>query len=49
MKSPGLAMALDITKTLKQFDPEDPIKYDFALCRLGMLRDGSRFMVHSSR
>jgi len=37
MKSPGLAMALDITETLKQFDPEDPVKYDFALCRLGML------------
>lgn len=37
MKSPGLAMALEITENLKRFDPADPIKYDFALCRLGML------------
>ena len=36
-KSPGLAMALDITRNLKCFDAADPVKYDFALCRLGML------------
>lgn len=27
--------ALEITQNLKQFDPNDPIKYDFALYRLG--------------
>ncbi|MCI0484096.1 MAG: TIGR02757 family protein [candidate division NC10 bacterium] len=48
LKSPGLAMALEITGNLKRFDPADPVKYDFALCRLGMLRDGSRFTVHGS-
>ncbi len=36
-KSPGLPMALDITENLKRFDAADPVKYDFALCRLGML------------
>ncbi len=33
----GKAMALDITAGLRVLDPEDPIKYDFALARLGIL------------
>lgn len=37
LKSPGWAMAADITRTLKEFDPVDPVKYDFALCRLGVI------------
>lgn len=41
-KSPGLAMALDITQNLKRFDSADPVKYDFALCRLGMLSNGPK-------
>ena len=28
----------EITNALRQFDPADPVKYDFALCHLGMLR-----------
>lgn len=28
--------AEDITRTLRQLDPEDPVKYDFALCHLGI-------------
>jgi endonuclease III len=28
--------ALEITAALALFDPEDPVKYDFALCHLGM-------------
>jgi uncharacterized protein DUF2400 len=35
--SPGWRMALDITKTLSRLDPDDPVKYDFALCHLGMM------------
>jgi uncharacterized protein (TIGR02757 family) len=35
--SPGWPMARDITATLSQLDPEDPVKYDFALCHLGMM------------
>jgi uncharacterized protein (TIGR02757 family) len=35
--SPGWAMARDITATLSRLDPEDPVKYDFALCHLGMM------------
>jgi uncharacterized protein (TIGR02757 family) len=33
----GLGMALDITAALRLADPEDPVKYDFALSRLGIL------------
>ena len=36
-KSPGLAMALDITRNLRCFDAAVPVMYYFALCRLGML------------
>jgi len=30
--------AEDITAALRRFDPVDPVKYDFALCHLGMLQ-----------
>jgi len=29
-------MAEEITENLKMFDREDPVKYDFALCHIGM-------------
>ncbi len=35
--SPGWAMARDITSTLRRLDPDDPVKYDFSLCHLGMM------------
>ena len=35
--SPGWAMARDITASLKTIDPEDPVRYDFSLCHLGMM------------
>ena len=35
--SPGWAMARDITASLRRLDPEDPVKYDFSLCHLGMM------------
>jgi len=35
--SPGWRMAQDITASLRQLDPEDPVKYDFALCHIGMM------------
>ncbi len=38
-KSPGWSMAEEITESLKQLDPKDPIKYDFAICRLGILEE----------
>ncbi len=37
LKSPGWKMALEISDNLKKLDPNDPLKYDFALCRLGIL------------
>jgi len=34
-KSYDLEAAFELTQTLKSFDAEDPLKYDFALYRLG--------------
>jgi uncharacterized protein (TIGR02757 family) len=39
-RSADLATAQEITEGFKAVAPEDPVKYDFALTRLGMLRDG---------
>lgn len=36
-KSADWKTARAITSSLAQFDPEDPVRYDFALCRLGIL------------
>jgi uncharacterized protein (TIGR02757 family) len=41
-KSPGWAMAIDITQNLRQLDAEDPLQYDFALCHLGIAGDCPR-------
>lgn len=30
-------MAAEVTARLRKFDPDDPVKYDFAICRLGIL------------
>jgi len=35
--SPGWKMAAEITASLRQLDPVDPVKYDFSLCHLGMM------------
>jgi uncharacterized protein (TIGR02757 family) len=35
--SPGWRMARDITASLRRLDAEDPVKYDYALCHLGMM------------
>jgi uncharacterized protein (TIGR02757 family) len=36
-RSPGWRMAADITRALRTIDPDDPVKYDFSLCHLGMM------------
>ena len=36
-RSPGWKMAADITASLRKLDPDDPVKYDFSLCHLGMM------------
>jgi uncharacterized protein (TIGR02757 family) len=35
--SPGWRMARDITASLRRLDPDDPVKYDYAMCHLGMM------------
>jgi uncharacterized protein (TIGR02757 family) len=34
----SMKTALEVTQALKRFDHKDPVKYDFALCRLGILK-----------
>ena len=35
--SPGWRMAADITASLRKLDPDDPVRYDFSLCHIGMM------------
>jgi uncharacterized protein (TIGR02757 family) len=42
MRNPGWRMALDITRSLRRLDPSDPVRYDFALCHLGIAGDCPR-------
>jgi uncharacterized protein (TIGR02757 family) len=37
-RTPGWKMAAEITAALRRLDPIDPIRYDFALCHLGMMK-----------
>ncbi|MEM9727536.1 MAG: TIGR02757 family protein [Myxococcota bacterium] len=38
-KTASWATAEDITASLRRYDPDDPVKYDFALCHLGVSRE----------
>jgi uncharacterized protein (TIGR02757 family) len=35
--SPGWKMAAEITASLRALDPADPVRFDFALCHVGMM------------
>jgi uncharacterized protein (TIGR02757 family) len=35
--SPGWKMAEEITSSLRKLHPEDPVRYDFSLCHVGMM------------
>jgi uncharacterized protein (TIGR02757 family) len=35
--SPGWKMASDITASLRRLDPDDPVRFDFSLCHVGMM------------
>ncbi len=37
LQSPGWKMASDITASLARIDPDDPTRYDFSICHLGMM------------
>jgi uncharacterized protein (TIGR02757 family) len=41
--SPGWKMAADITSSLRAIDAQDPVRFDFALCHVGMM-NGCGFM-----
>lgn len=45
LKSPSLKAVLEITERLKSFDAQDPIKYDFAICRVGVLKQKKEFLT----
>jgi uncharacterized protein (TIGR02757 family) len=36
-RSPGWRMASEITASLRRLNPDDPIRFDFALCHVGMM------------
>jgi uncharacterized protein (TIGR02757 family) len=36
-RSPGWRMAADITASLRALDPQDPVRFDFSLCHVGMM------------
>jgi uncharacterized protein (TIGR02757 family) len=42
LNTPGWAMASDVTRSLSRLDPLDPLRYDFALCHLGIAGDCPR-------
>ncbi len=42
LKSPGWPMAVQITNNLKKIHFEDPLRYDFALCHMGIAGDCPR-------
>jgi uncharacterized protein (TIGR02757 family) len=35
--SPGWKMAADVTKSLRELNPQDPVRFDFSLCHVGMM------------
>jgi uncharacterized protein (TIGR02757 family) len=35
--SPGWRMAADVTASLRALNPEDPVRFDFSLCHVGMM------------
>jgi uncharacterized protein (TIGR02757 family) len=35
--SPGWRMAADITASLRNLDPADPVRFDFSICHVGMM------------
>ncbi|HXH06032.1 MAG TPA: TIGR02757 family protein [Vicinamibacterales bacterium] len=35
-RSPGWRMAADLTRALRRIDPHDPVRFDFALCHIGI-------------
>lgn len=43
-KSNDWKKAEEITNSLKEFDPDDPLKYDFPLCRAGVEKEAGRFL-----
>ena len=47
--SPGWKMAADITASLRRLHPEDPIRYDFSLCHVGMMNACGFGQPHGDR
>ena len=43
-KNISLKTAVKVTAAFAKMNPEDPVKYDFALCRLGMENADNKFI-----
>lgn len=37
-RSAGWRMAADITRSLRKLNPDDPVRFDFSLCHVGMMK-----------
>lgn len=48
-RTPGFRTAVDITRALARVEPADPVKYDFALSRMGILENCPRHLVRDDR
>ena len=46
-RTPNLAMALEVTEAFKVLVPRDPLRYDFALTRLGIRNELSPSLFHA--
>ncbi len=44
-KQADMRTALEITKTFRKISPEDPVRYDFSLTRLGIRKDASDLRI----
>jgi uncharacterized protein (TIGR02757 family) len=44
-RQPSLAAAREITAAFRNYAPLDPVKYDFAITRLGIRRDADRIDI----
>jgi len=49
LKSANFKSALQVTQSLKKLDPDDPTKFDFSLCRYGMLKTRGKLESHFAK
>jgi uncharacterized protein (TIGR02757 family) len=46
-KSADFRAMIEVTEALKKMDPKDPIRFDFALCRIGILKENGEELLRN--